>query len=78
MNFFSNFRWGDYPEKLQLPYIAKLIQTGSWFDGKKNLKLQIFPQDVKDFAPEFVMKHSDIFKDLLKPPPDVIQAEKST
>jgi len=28
-------RWGDYPEKTELPYIARLIRDGEWFDGGK-------------------------------------------
>ena len=28
-------RWGDYPEKLDLDYIAGLVETGEWFDGKR-------------------------------------------
>ena len=28
-------RWGDYPEKLDLDYIARLVEEGEWFDGKR-------------------------------------------
>ena len=28
-------RWGDYPDKLELPYLEGLIQNGEWFDGTK-------------------------------------------
>jgi hypothetical protein len=28
-------RWGDYPEKTELPYIEELIRRGEWFDGSK-------------------------------------------
>ncbi len=28
-------RWGDFPEKLDLDYIAGLVERGEWFDGKR-------------------------------------------
>jgi hypothetical protein len=28
-------RWGDYPEKTQLPYLEELIRQGAWFDGSR-------------------------------------------
>ena len=28
-------RWGDFPEKLELPYLQGLIREGAWFDGEK-------------------------------------------
>lgn len=28
-------RWGNYPEKTNLTYIANLIRTGGWFDDTR-------------------------------------------
>ena len=49
-------RWGDYPEKLNLTYIASLITHGSYFDDRL---LDVMSRDAGDladarnFCPEF-------------------------
>ena len=59
-------RWGDQPEKLQLPYISGLIKTGKWFDGSKPLG-KIGQSMEPDYAPDFVLKNPQKFKELLEP-----------
>ena len=59
-------RWGDYPEKLELPYLTKLIKTGQWFDGKYPLKLSDNQKD-PDYAPLYVLHHFDQYQRLLVP-----------
>ena len=59
-------RWGDYPDKLELPYLEGLIQKGEWFDGTKTWT---FSSDTarKNYAPKYMMNHYDKFKYLLEP-----------
>ena len=40
-------RWGDYPEKLNLTYIADLVARGAYFDDRL---LDVIARDVNDFA----------------------------
>ena len=59
-------RWGDYPDKLDLQYIAGLVRTGQWFDGnhslisvsQKNTPLHIY-------APEYIIENEEKFGYLL-------------
>ena len=59
-------RWGDYQDKLELPYLEGLIQNGEWFDGTKTWT---FSRDTtrKNYAPKYMMNHYDKFKYLLEP-----------
>ena len=59
-------RWGDFPEKLQVSYISKLIQEGKWFDGSKTLNLVTQSME-PDFAPNYILKNIEDFKQLLEP-----------
>jgi len=60
-------RWGDYPEKTNLTYIANLIKTGGWFDDSHPF---IFNGDTSDkfYAPQYMMQNFDRFRYLLEPP----------
>jgi len=60
-------RWGNYPEKLEIPYINKLIRTGEWFDGTKPLLVADWEKE-EQYAPRYVLDHEDEFKHLLYPP----------
>jgi len=63
-------RWGDYPEKLDLTYIAGLIDKGAWFDGSKPFFL-VNPQSDgdKNYAPQFVWRNKERFDYLLNHSP---------
>jgi len=63
-------RWGDYPDKLAIPYLEGLIQNGEWFDGTKTWT---FSNDTtrKNYAPKYIMNHYDKFKYLLEPPGEI-------
>ncbi|XP_018019138.1 beta-1,4-mannosyl-glycoprotein 4-beta-N-acetylglucosaminyltransferase [Hyalella azteca] len=56
-------RWGDYPEKHDLAYLADLIKYGGWFDGSHNTKL--VPPDEVFYAPPFLLKHATRFQSIL-------------
>lgn len=64
-------RWGDYPEKLDLDYIANLIETGGWFDGKHPL-IKVDKRKTPDriYAPNYFLDNEDKFEYLLVPPRD--------
>ena len=52
--------------KFQLPYIAKLIQSGTWFDGSKSLIMKT--QELEpDYAPNYILQNPTNFKQLLQP-----------
>jgi len=53
-------RWGDFPEKLNLNYISRLIDCGLWFDGKSTLDMVEVP-----FVPHAVGKNMERFGYLL-------------
>ena len=61
-------RWGDYPEKLNLTYIAGLIRRGFYFDEKK-MKVESRSlnnvKDARNFCPEFD-RHDDRFRYQIK------------
>ena len=63
-------RWGDYPEKLELPYIEGLIKNGEWFDGTRTWK---YNNDTtsKNYAPAYMLNYYDKFKYLLEPPEEI-------
>ena len=64
-------RWGDFPDKLDLQYIASLIRTGEWFDGKHPfmpVKRRLTPAEL--YAPPYFLDHEDRFEYLLVPPED--------
>ena len=62
-------RWGDYPEKTNVTYIANLIRTGGWFDGKFPFIRVHEDQDTSDFyAPKYILDHRDRFEYLLEIP----------
>ena len=62
-------RWGDWPEKLSLEYIASLVRTGGWFDGKHKL----IPADQGAtprhlYAPEYFLRNERNYSYLLTNP----------
>ena len=62
-------RWGDYPDKLDLQYIAGLVSTGQWFDGKHPfiaVRRKTTPAEL--FAPPYFLEQEDRFSYLLEPP----------
>ena len=62
-------RWGDFPDKLDLQYIARLIRTGEWFDGNhpfKPVKRETTPVELH--APPFFLENEKRFEYLLEPP----------
>ena len=63
-------RWGDFPEKMELPYIEKLIKTGGWFDGAEHPFLLADRQklDGDVYAPEYFRSHEERFRYLLNKP----------
>lgn len=61
-------RWGDYPEKLDLKYIANLIRDGRWFDNSRPFFL-VKPEQDPMYAPGYILKHKNRFHYLLDPPP---------
>ena len=64
-------RWGDYPEKLDLDYIAGLIETGGWFDGSHKF-IKVDRRETSDhlYAPSYFLENEDKFEYLLIPPSD--------
>ena len=60
-------RWGDYPEKTNLTYIAKLIETGGWFDETRPF-IYNGNMDSKFYAPQYMLDNFNRFKYLLEPP----------
>ncbi len=60
-------RWGDYPEKTNVTYIAKLIKTGGWFDDKHPF-IKVTDTSQKFYAPQYILDNPDRFNYLLKPP----------
>ena len=62
-------RWGDFPEKMELPYIENLIKTGGWFDGEHPF-LHADPRklDGDIYAPEYFRSHEERFGYLLNKP----------
>ena len=61
-------RWGDYPEKTNLTYIAGLIENGEWFDGTKPSIPVKEADESKFYAPEFFLKRREKYPDLLDVP----------
>lgn len=61
-------RWGDYPDKTNVTYIAGLIRSGAWFDGTKTFIL--VPENEKSdlYAPKYILNHADRFRSLLHRP----------
>ena len=67
------YRWGDYPEKLNLDYIASLIETGGWFDGKHPfIRVDRRKTPAQVYAPTYFLDNEDRFEYLLVPPTDRI------
>ena len=61
-------RWGDYPEKTDVNYIAKLIRTGGWFDDTRPFIKNHPDKNPNNYAPQYILDHRDQFKYLLEPP----------
>ena len=57
-------RWGDYPSKVKLSYIRKLVAIGIWFDDTSRFK-QRTSADIR-YAPEFILQHRDAYRNLLE------------
>ena len=64
-------RWGDYPEKTNLTYIAELIKTGGWFDNTRPFIQEKWDVSNKFYAPQYILKHKDRFQYLLKLPEEL-------
>ena len=63
------FRWGDYPEKLDLGYIENLINTGGWFDGSHSLiSVKRDKTPPKLYAPQYFLDNEERFEYLLESP----------
>lgn len=60
-------RWGDYPEKLDIDYINKLIRNGEWFDGTRPFLAADWETE-EQYAPRYILDHPNEFKHLLYPP----------
>ena len=60
-------RWGDFPEKLDLGYIASLIRDGEWFDKSRPFVMSDWEKE-EQYAPKFVLQHPQEFSQLLYPP----------
>lgn len=60
-------RWGDYPEKMDLGYIAGLIRNGRWFDNSQPFFL-VKPEQDRSYAPSYMLEHRNKFSYLLDPP----------
>ncbi len=62
-------RWGDYPEKTNVTYIAELIRTGGWFDGTHPyIRVDEAKTPEKVYAPEFMRRNRRQFQHLLELP----------
>ena len=62
-------RWGDYPDKLELSYIAGLIETGGWFDGGHPfIRVDRAQTPAHLYAPAFFLDNEERFSHLLVPP----------
>ena len=61
-------RWGDYPEKTDVNYIAKLIRTGGWFDDTLPFIKNHPDTHPENYAPKYILDNRDKFKYLLDPP----------
>ena len=62
-------RWGDYPDKLDLQYIAGLVRTGQWFDGKhpfQPVRRNTTPAEL--YAPPYFLEQEERFSYLLEAP----------
>ena len=59
-------RWGDYPEKTDLKYIADLIKTGGWFDDTTPYIRVNEEKEKKFYAPPYILNHRDKFRYLLE------------
>ena len=64
-------RWGDYPEKTDVNYIAKLIRIGGWFDDTRPFIKTSQASQPKYYAPKYILENRDKFKYLLDPPPTI-------
>lgn len=60
-------RWGDYANKTDLKFIRRLIATGRWFDGSAPFVAADWEKE-EQYAPRYVLQHSQRFADLLYPP----------
>lgn len=58
-------RWGDYPEKVKLPYISHLIKSGTWFDDTTRFGELVSREQEVNFAPKYIMQHFWKYKHLL-------------
>ena len=66
-------RWGDFPDKLNLDYIASLIRNGEWFDGKHPLiPVNRRNTSASVYAPPFFLENEDRFEHLLVHPDDMV------
>ena len=62
-------RWGDFPEKMELPYIRELVRTGGWFDGEHPfLAVDQGSVDEDVYAPSYFREHSERFRYLIERP----------
>ena len=59
-------RWGDFPEKLNLTYIRKLITTGMWFDDQTLFSMST-PKGDSHYAPRCMFRLYTKYRHLLDP-----------
>ena len=64
-------RWGNYPEKTDVNYIAKLIRTGGWFDDTQPFLRTEEGKSQKFYAPKYMLDNRQKFEYLLSPPADI-------
>ncbi len=58
-------RWGDYPEKLDLNYIRKLLKSGMWFDDKGRVGELVRQTDDPMYAPQYILQKPRQYENLL-------------
>ena len=58
-------RWGDYPDKLNLDYIRKLIKSGTWFDDNTRFGALVSADRDPYFAPNYLLDNFEKYKILL-------------
>lgn len=57
-------RWGDFPEKREIPFITSLIKSGTWFDEKT--RFQKTNKNSRFYAPPYLLRKKLLYKYLLE------------
>ena len=58
-------RWGDFPEKRELPYIRNLVKTGTWFNDEKLSTRNVSYITDPSIAPKYFLQNAEHFRFLL-------------